>query len=113
MPSESRQPRPKDMRRSPDLITMTVRDKNKEVEWVISELRKVYSAYRHAEHALRGAEEKGEPTRLPMAMFNKAQFQLEYMLGCNTSIVTELAVRQMRWLTPEMEQMRLRALGKF
>jgi hypothetical protein len=107
--------RPKDRLKSNDVAPVTRAEANAQTTWVIGEFRKLYSAYRLAEHNLVVAEQNKQThmTLKLTALFNKAQFQLEWAMGLTPSAVMESVATDLRWITPELKQLRDRSTGDF
>ena len=102
-------PRPIDVRRPNDNLILSVAEKNEEVKWVLEQYRRLYSNFRLADQTSGSPNAKASDT----AVFNKCQFLLEYALGLTMSDVRVHVAREVRWITPEGEQLRARALGEF
>ena len=56
---------------------------------------------------------KGRELMNLTAIFNRAQWQLEFALGITLPGSQEAIGRELRWATPELEQLRHRAKGTF
>lgn len=110
---ENKPKRPVDRTRQDNGLSLTVKEKNAEVAWVLRQYKRLYSNYRIAERDLQIAEQNGRHRVSDTIMFNRAQFCLEYALGLTIPVAKEAVAEDLRWLTPELKQLRNRALGKF
>lgn len=92
---------------------ITAREKDREVAWVVEQLRKRYVTFRMAETNLQTAEQNnrgGKDLRELVALFNSAQFCLEFCLGVKIPDARLAAAEDLRWVTPEMKALRARTI---